>query len=531
MAGHGIGITDTTLRDAHQSLWATRMQTEDMVPILEKLDRAGYRSLEVWGGATFDVCLRYLEEDPWERLRTIGQHVQDTPLQMLLRGQNLLGYKHYPDDIVERFVNRAVANGIKIIRIFDALNDIENLRFPIQAARRAGAEVQATVVYTVSPVHTMELYVNLAQELQELGADSICIKDMAGLLEPYVAYDLVKALKTQLDIPIQLHSHYIGGHAMMSYLKAIEAGVDAVDTATAPLAFGSSQPAVETLEGSLRGTPFDPKLNIDLLFEIAEYFDGVRRRHGWERGVTRITDMQVFSHQVPGGMITNLVSQLQQQKAIHRLPEVLREIPRVRQELGYPPLVTPTSQIVGIQAVLNVLTGDRYKVIPDEVRLYARGFYGRPPVPMEPTLQALLANGGATINCRPADLLPPGWEKARGEIGDLARSEEDILSYTLFPDVARKFLQSRQSWASITSDKWEATMAGPKLVEPDSKAPEKQAKENDPNEGQSKAEAAGGSKSGMGSAQTIRDILTTLDKLPLQELSIETAEYKLKVKK
>ena len=518
MVGHRIGVTDTTLRDAHQSLWATRMHTEDMVPILDRLDRVGYRSLEVWGGATFDVCLRYLNEDPWERLRTMAKHVQNTPLQMLLRGQNLLGYKHYPDDIVERFVNRAVANGIKIIRIFDALNDIENLRFPIQAARRAGADVQATVVYTVSPVHTLDLYVNLALELQDLGADSICIKDMAGLLEPYVAYDLVKALKSELDIPVQLHSHYIGGHAMMSYLKAIEAGVDAVDTATAPLAFGSSQPAVETLEGSLRGTPFDPKLNIDLLFEIAEYFDGVRRRHGYERGVTRITDMQVFSHQVPGGMITNLVSQLQQQKASHRLPDVLAEIPRGRQELGYPPLVTPTSQIVGIQSVLNVLTGDRYKVIPDEVRLYARGFYGRPPVPIEPALQSRLANGGTIINCRPADLLSSGYEKAKDEIGDLAQSEEDVLSYTLFPDVARKFLDARQGWASITSDRWEATMAGPKL---DNLAQSKGAQ----------GEGAGDMKGCSGYVQNIQEILASINELPVQEVSIETGDYKLKVRK
>ena len=526
MKGRPIGITDTTLRDAHQSLWATRMQTEDMVPILGKLDSVGYHSLEVWGGATFDVCLRYLEEDPWERLRIIRQHVRKTPLQMLLRGQNLVGYKHYPDDIVERFVAKAVANGIKIIRIFDALNDIENLRLPIQAALRAGAEVQATVVYTVSPVHTLELYVDMARDLQALGADSICIKDMAGLLQPYVAYDLVKALKLELDIPIQLHSHYIGGHAMMSYLKAIEAGVDAVDTATAPLAFGSSQPAVETLEGSLRGTPFEPELDIDLLFEIAEYFDGVRRRYGWERGVTRITDMQVFSHQVPGGMISNLVSQLEQQKAIHRLPEVLAEIPRVRKELGYPPLVTPTSQIVGIQAVLNVLTGDRYKVIPDEVRLYARGFYGRPPVPIEPELQALLVNGGDSISCRPADLLPPGWAKARSEIGDLAETEEDVLSYTLFPDVARKFLQMRQTWASITSGKWETTMAGPKMELEGSRS-------LDPRGRHSKVQTSGKVASPIdnGSIQSIRDILHAIDKLPLQEIDIETAKYKLRVRK
>ncbi|NLK07481.1 MAG: pyruvate carboxylase subunit B [Firmicutes bacterium] len=515
-----IGITDTTLRDAHQSLWATRMQTEDMVPILDKLDKVGYHSLEVWGGATFDVCLRYLNEDPWERLRTIAKHVKNTPLQMLLRGQNLLGYKHYPDDIVKRFVNSAVANGINIIRIFDALNDIENLKMPMQVARQAGAHVQATVVYTVSPVHTLKLYVDLALKLQDLGADSLCIKDMAGLLEPYVAYDLVKALKQKLDIPIHLHSHYIGGHAMMSYLKAIEAGVDVVDTAAAPLAFGSSQPAVETLEGSLRGTPFDPKLNIDLLFEIAEYFDEVRRYHGYERGVTRITDMQVFSHQVPGGMITNLVGQLRQQKAIHRLPEVLAEIPIVREELGYPPLVTPTSQIVGIQSVLNVLTGERYKVVPDEVRLYARGFYGRPPVPLDVNLQERLANGGEIIQCRPADLLSSGFEKAESEVGDLAQSEEDVLSYALFPDVARRFLDERRSWASITSERWEATTAGPNLEQ--NVQTRHTASTNDKTEP--------GTES-PGKVKNIQELLTIIDGLPVQEIDIETDGYRLKVRK
>jgi len=524
--GQRVGITDTTLRDAHQSLWATRMRTADMVPILEKLDSVGYHSLEVWGGATFDVCLRYLDEDPWERLRTIAQHVQRTPLQMLLRGQNLLGYKHYPDDIVERFIHRAVSNGIKIIRVFDALNDLDNLRFPIEAARRAGAHVQATVVYTASPVHTLDVYTDMALRLQQLGADSICIKDMAGLLHPYVAYDLVRSLRSRLDIPIQLHSHYIGGHAMMAYLKAIEAGCDTVDTATAPLAFGSSQPAVETLAGALRGTAFDPKLDMDCLFEIAEYFDGVRRYHGWERGVTRITDMQVFSHQVPGGMISNLVSQLQQQKAIHRLPEVLAEIPRVREELGYPPLVTPTSQIVGIQAVLNVLTGARYKVVPEEVRLYARGFYGKPPVPMEPDLKALLVNDAGSIECRPADLLAPGWEKAKMEIGDLAKSEEDILSYVLFPEVGRKFLEERQKGTSITSGRWEAAVAGSKLV------PEESGVIKASNDGGAvkpgRSQAAADLATGFGS---VKDVLAAFDSTPLQELTLETPEYKLKVRK
>lgn len=442
MAGHCVRITDTTLRDAHQSLWATRMRTEDMVPILETIDKVGYHSLEVWGGATFDVCLRFLGEDPWERLRTIRRYVRHTPLQMLLRGQNLLGYKHYPDDIVERFIAKAVENGIDIIRIFDALNDVENLKFPIKIAKREGAHVQGSVVYTVSPVHTLERYVETAERLAEMGADSICIKDMAGLLQPYVAYELVRALKARLDLPVQLHSHYIGGYSLMAYLKGIEAGADAVDTATAPLAFGSSQPAVETLEGTLRDTPYDPKLNFDYLFEIADYFDEVRKRYGFERGVTRISDMKVFSHQVPGGMISNLVSQLEQQRAGHRLQEVLEEIPRVRAELGYPPLVTPTSQIVGIQAVFNVLTGERYKVVPDEVRQYVRGFYGRPPGEIDPDLQNRLAGDSEIITCRPADLLSPGWEKAKAEIADLATSDEDVLSYALFPEITKQFLSA-----------------------------------------------------------------------------------------
>lgn len=503
MSGHRVGITDTTLRDAHQSLWATRMRTEDMVPILEKLDCVGYHSLEVWGGATFDVCLRYLGEDPWERLRTIRRYVKKTPLQMLLRGQNLVGYKHYPDDIVERFIAKAVENGIQIIRVFDALNDIENLRFSIQVARREGAHVQGTVVYTVSPVHTLERYIDMALHLQEMGAHSICIKDMAGLLQPYVAYELVSALKAKLDIPVQLHSHYIGGYALMAYLKAIEAGVDAVDTASAPLAFGSSQPAVETLEGTLRNTPYDPQLNFNYLFEIAEYFDAVRRRYGYERAVTRISDMKVFSHQVPGGMISNLVSQLKQQRAGDRLQEVLDEIPRVRAELGYPPLVTPTSQIVGIQAVFNVLTGDRYKVIPGEVRQYARGFYGRPPVEIEPSLRAKLANGEKIIDCRPADLLPPGWEKARTEVENLARSDEDVLIYALFPETGRKFLQARNQ-------------GNLKAVEP--------VAHNFQN-------SNGREKNGKAELQNIKELLTALNRTAISELSLEMDGYRLQVRR
>ncbi|GAV25664.1 acetyl-CoA carboxylase [Carboxydothermus islandicus] len=439
-----VKITDTTLRDGHQSLWATRMRTEHMLPILEKLDQVGYHSLEVWGGATFDVCLRYLKEDPWERLRAIKKLVKKTPLQMLLRGQSLVGYQHYPDDVVERFVFKAVENGIDIIRIFDALNDIRNMEVPIKAAKAAGAHVQAAVVYTISPVHTLEHYVETAKRLVEMGADSICIKDMAGLCTPYHAYELVAALKKEIGVLLQFHSHYIGGLAVGAYLKAIEAGVDVVDTASVPLAFGASQPPVETVVRALADTPYDTGLNIHELFEIARYFEDLRKRLGYERGVTRISDMRVFEHQVPGGMITNLISQLEEQKALHRLEEVLEEIPRVRAELGYPPLVTPTSQIVGTQAVLNVLTGERYKLIPGEVRSYVQGLYGRPPAPIDPEIKAKILGDLKPVECRPADLLEPRMEKIKEEIKDLARSEEDLLSYALFPQIARKFFEERE---------------------------------------------------------------------------------------
>ncbi|HBT47175.1 MAG TPA: acetyl-CoA carboxylase biotin carboxyl carrier protein [Peptococcaceae bacterium] len=441
----GVRITDTTLRDGHQSLWATRMTLQDMLPVLEKLDSVGYHSLEVWGGATFDVCLRYLDEDPWERLRTIKRYVKRTPLQMLLRGQSLVGYQHYPDDVVTAFIGRAVANGIDIIRIFDALNDLRNMEVPIRVAKKEGAHVQGTVVYTISPVHTTEHYLEVARELEGMGVDSICIKDMAGLLTPFVAYDLVKLFKENLQVPVQLHSHYIGGLALGAYLEAARAGVDVVDTASVPLAFGASQPPVETVVRALAGTPYDTGLDLHLLFEIAEYFDDLRRELGYERGVTRITDMRVFEHQVPGGMISNLVNQLKEQKAAHRINEVLEEIPRVRAELGYPPLVTPTSQIVGIQAVLNVLLGQRYKVVPEEVKNYVRGLYGSPPAPISEEVKRRVMGDEEPIKGRPADYLEPRMEEARREIGDLAESEEDVISYALFPQVARKFLENRRA--------------------------------------------------------------------------------------
>jgi len=443
----GVKITDTTLRDGHQSLWATRMSTRDMLPILEKLDAVGYHSLEVWGGATFDVCLRYLNEDPWERLRTLKRHIRRTPLQMLLRGQSLVGYQHYPDDVVEAFVSHMVEGGIDIIRVFDALNDIRNMETAVRAGKKAGAHVQAAVVYTVSPVHTTEHYLETAVKLAEMGADSICVKDMAGLLTPYHAYELIGQLKKNPGLPVQLHSHYIGGLALATYLKAVEAGVDVIDTASVPLAFGASQPPVETVVRALQGTPYDTGLDMGQLFEIADYFEGLREQQGRERGVTRISDMRVFEHQVPGGMITNLVSQLKEQKSAHLLPGVLQEIPRVRRELGYPPLVTPTSQIVGTQAVLNVLTGERYKLVPGEVKAYVQGLYGRPPAPLDEAVVRRVLGDKEPVTCRPADLLEPQMEKIRRETTGLARSEDDVLSYAIFPQITKKFLEAGKNGA------------------------------------------------------------------------------------
>lgn len=441
---HKVKITDTTLRDAHQSLWATRMHIEDMIPIVKSLDEVGYNALEVWGGATFDVCMRFLGEDPWERLRTLKKHITKTPLQMLLRGQSLVGYQHYPDDVVEAFIVRAVANGIDIIRIFDALNDIRNMEYAITIAKREGAHVQGSVVYTISPVHTLEMYLDMAIKLEKLGVDSICIKDMAGLLTPYKAFEMIKLFKDHLSIPVELHNHYIGGLAVATCIKAAEAGVDVIDTASGPLAFGASQPPVETLVKAFEETPYDTGLKLSKLFEIDKYFEALRVRLGYDRGVTRISDMQVFEHQVPGGMITNLVSQLKEQKAIDKLDEVLAEIPRVRKELGYPPLVTPTSQIVGTQAVLNVISGQRYKLVPGEVKAYFKGLYGLPPAPVDEALKKKIIGDEEPIKGRPADILEPRMASAKEELKDLTDNIDDIVSYALFPQVAKKFLEARE---------------------------------------------------------------------------------------
>lgn len=439
-----VGITDTILRDAHQSLIATRMKTDEMLPIAEKLDQVGYYSLEMWGGATFDSCIRFLNEDPWERLRKIKQTVKKTPLQMLLRGQNLLGYHHYPDDVVEMFVKKSVENGIDIIRIFDALNDIRNLKKAIEVTKETGAHAQGTVVYTISPVHNNDYYVNMAKQLEEMGIDSLCIKDMAGLLAPYDAYELISRLKKEIKIPIQLHSHYTSGMASMTYLKAIEAGVDVIDTALSPFALGTSQPPTETMVAVLRNTPYDTKLDLEFISSISDYFKQVRGNYKIDSIITMV-DTMVLNYQIPGGMLSNLTSQLKQQNALDKLPEVLKEVPRVREDLGYPPLVTPTSQIVGTQAVVNVLTGERYKMIINEVKNYVKGLYGKSPAPIKEEIKQKIIGDEEVIECRPADLLEPELEKYFKEISYYIEQEEDVLTYALFPQIALKFFQERQA--------------------------------------------------------------------------------------
>jgi len=440
-----VRITDTTLRDAHQSLLATRMKTEDMLPIAEKMDRVGFHSVEVWGGATFDTCMRYLNEDPWERLDQLKKVFVRTPLQMLLRGQNLLGYKHYPDDVVEAFVKKAVEHGIDIIRIFDALNDLRNLRKAMEVAKEHGAHVQGTLCYTISPVHNTEYYVEKARELKAMGADSICIKDMAGLLSPVVAVELVKALKVAVSLPVQLHSHYTSGMAAMTYYKAAEAGVDVIDTCISSLALGTSQPATESMVAAMAGADFAPELDLSLLAEIAAYFAEVRKKYKAFDVSANIVDTNVLQYQIPGGMISNFMSQLAQQNALDKLPEVLQEVPRVRKDLGYPPLVTPTSQIVGTQAVLNVLAGERYKMVSSEVKNYVKGFYGQPPAPIDREIKKLIIGDEEPITVRPADLLEPQLPQAKAEIAPYMEKEEDVLSYALFPMVAKKFLEERMA--------------------------------------------------------------------------------------
>ncbi|MEO0073440.1 MAG: acetyl-CoA carboxylase biotin carboxyl carrier protein [candidate division WOR-3 bacterium] len=460
-----VRFTDTTLRDGHQSLWATRMRLEDMMPVLENIDRVGYWSLEMWGGATFDVCLRYLNEDPWERLSEIRRVVKNTKLQMLLRGQNVVGYRNYPDDVLEAFIAETAERGMDIFRVFDALNDPRNLEKAIEYVKKFGRHAQGTLCYAISPVHTVDYYVARAKEQRDMGIDSVAIKDMAGILSPVVAYELVSALKKEVGLPVQVHCHASSGMAVAAYLKAIEAGAERIDTASAPLSFLTSQPAVETMVACLAGTGWDPGLNMSELEVIEHHFEVV----GAGRCVsgTKVVDSMVIAHQIPGGMVSNLLAQLKEQKAEHRLPEVLAEVPRVREDLGYPPLVTPTSQIVGVQAVMNVLSGERYKLVPKEVKDYVRGLYGRPPAPIREAVAQKILGDEKPMKGRPADRLEPGMPKARKELAkEFVEKDADYISYAIFPEVSLKFFQWRKNPARPEPARVEEPAAAPKRPEP-----------------------------------------------------------------
>lgn len=445
---HPVKIVETVLRDGHQSLAATRMRMSDMLPILEQLDDIGFWALEAWGGATFDSCLRFLNEDPWERLRTLRRHLPKTPIQMLLRGQNVLGYNHYADDVVREFVNRSVDNGVRVIRIFDALNDVRNLEVSMRAAKQAGAHVEGAFVYTISPYHTNETFLQVARDLVSLGADSVCIKDMAGLLAPYDAYDLVKKLKSEITVPIHLHTHYTSGMASMTYLKAIEAGVDIVDCALSPFAMGTSQPATEALIAALEGHERDTGLKKEALYPIADHFRNVKKQlaETFKLNTAMDIDTKVLTFQIPGGMLSNLLNQLKEQGMADKYPELLEEMPRVRADLGYPSLVTPTSQIIGSMAAFNVMLG-RYKVVPREIKDLARGKYGRTPAPIDPELLKTIIGDDPIITHRPADDIAPQMDKFRQELAEKGfpnASTEDVLSYAVFPEVALEFFEKNR---------------------------------------------------------------------------------------
>jgi pyruvate carboxylase subunit B len=448
-----LNITDTTLRDAHQSLIATRLRTEDMLPLARLLDRAGFWSVEAWGGATFDSCIRYLAEDPWERLRLLKDILPRTPVQMLLRGQNLVGYRHYPDDVVDRFVAAAQKNGVDIFRIFDALNDVRNMDRSMRAVKDVGAHLQGAISYTLSPAHSIPAFVSMAEDLASRGADSICIKDMAGLIMPAAARELITGIKRTTGLPVCLHSHSTSGIASMSYQAAIDAGVDILDTAMSPFALGTSQPPTESVVASLVGTERDTGIDLLTLREARNACLALRERYGaLVDPITERVDSDVLIYQLPGGMISNLVSQLKEQDALDRLDEVFAEVPRVRKDLGYPPLVTPTSQIVGTQAVLNVLIGDRYKTVTKEVRDYLRGLYGLSPAPVDGNvLRQILSDGEEVVVCRPADLLEPVYEKMRAEATEqgFVRYPEDVLTYILYPAIAPSFLRGERSAEAI----------------------------------------------------------------------------------
>lgn len=443
-----IEFVDTILRDAHQSLMATRMTYKDMEPALDRLDKVGYKAIECWGGATFDSCIRFLDEDPWERLRKIKSHFKNTKTQMLLRGQNLLGYKNYPDDIVEKFVELSVKNGIDIIRIFDALNDLRNIETSLKATKKAGAEAQVAICYTTSEVHTIEYFTELAVKIQEMGADSIAIKDMAGILTPPVSRDLVRSMRKVIDIPIELHTHETNGCGSMTYLKGIEEGADIIDTAISPFSGGTSQPPTETLAIVLKEAGYDIDLNLDILNELAPYFQEVKNKY-LNNGTMRVkmltVDPKGLIYQVPGGMLSNLSSQLSAAKQDHLFDKVLAEVPNVRRDMGFPPLVTPMSQMVGTQASFNVMTGKRYKMVPNEIKDYLKGLYGKTPVEVDEAFRKSIIGDAEVITDRPANHLEPAFAKYKAEIGDLARCDEDVLTYALFPQVAKDFLTKKYS--------------------------------------------------------------------------------------
>lgn len=455
----GVKFVETALRDGHQSLFATRMTTDEVLLALKELDQVGYHAIEIWGGATFDACLRFLNEDPWERLRKVKKVCKHTKLQMLFRGQNILGYRHYADDVVEKFVKLSIKNGIDIIRVFDALNDIRNLECAVKATKKYGGECQIALSYTTSPVHTVEYYVDLAKQVEALGADSICIKDMAGVLLPETAYQLIKAIKANTKLPVELHSHCTGGMIEMTYLRAIQAGVDIIDTALSPLSGGTSQPCTESLNYALEGTEYDPKLNKEMLEKAAKKLAPVRQKYlnnGLLNPKVLGCNPNILKYQVPGGMLSNLISQLTQQGALDKLDDVLAEVPNVRKDLGYPPLVTPLSQMVGTQAVLNVLNKERYKMVPKEINDYLHGKYGKAPAPVNEEIRHKIIGDDKVITYRPADDLKPEFNELKAKYKGIAKSDEDVLSIALFQDIAIKFLEKRNADSIPTKIKLEA---------------------------------------------------------------------------
>lgn len=443
LKNHKVGIMDTTLRDGHQSLLATRMRTEDMIPVAEKMDRMGFYSMEVWGGATFDTSMRFLNENPWERLRTLRKVFKNTKLQMLLRGQNLVGYKHYADDVVEAFIAESAKNGIDIFRVFDALNDVRNMRKSIEEVKKNSKHAQAAISYTTGSLYDLKYYVDISLKLKEMGADSICIKDMAGIMTPYFAYDLVRALKDKVGLPIQMHTHYTSGMGSMMYLKAVEAGADVIDCANSALALGTSQPATETMVAVLNDAGIDTGIDLDEVSTLADDFKAMRAKYKkfdvYHDGV----DVNVLRYQIPGGMLSNFITQLREQNAEDKLPLVFKEVPKVRADLGQPPLVTPSSQIVGTQSVLNVLAGERYKMVTNEVKAYLKGQYGKPAGEIDEDFRRSIIGDEKVITVRPADLIPPEMEAAKKEIGDLAKNQEELLMYIMFPQVGRDFLEGK----------------------------------------------------------------------------------------